>query len=153
MDQTNPNHKKTRKILRIAGPSISLIGLTFLIIALVSFFSAFAGNGPPKYFWCSFVGIPLIFVGIVMSKFAFLGNVARYSAEELAPVGKDTFNYMARETKPGVSDVAEAFFEGKSEAESASIEARIRKLEELRQTGVINDQDFEEQKDRILSEL
>ena len=94
----------------------------------------------------------------------YLGKVARYTSQELAPVGKDTFNYMAKETKEGVTDMSEAFFEGMSkglsqdegedeEDKELTIEERIRKLETLRDKGLINEEDFEEQKDRILSEI
>ena len=108
--------------------------------------------------------MPIIFVGIVMTKMGYLGKVARYTSQELAPVGKDTFNYMAKETKEGVADMSEAFFEGMAKGlgqderddgkeSKLTIEERIRKLETLKEKGIINDEDFEEQKDRILSEI
>lgn len=52
----------------------------------------------------------------------------------MAPFGKGNFNYMAKGTKEDVTEVSEAFFEGMSK-------------------GLINEDDFEEQKDRILSEI
>ncbi|MGJ8654788.1 MAG: SHOCT domain-containing protein [Opitutaceae bacterium] len=153
MNRINPNHSSQRDLLRVVGPVILLIGGCFVAVGLISFFSAFGGHGAPKYFWCAFVGMPLSFVGLTICKFAYMGKVARYTAGELAPVGKDTFNYMAAETTEGVADVSEAFFEGKSRAEHSSIEDRIRKLEKMKNSGLINEEDFEEQKDRILSEL
>ena len=58
----------------------ALIGLIFLIVGMVSFFTAFGGGGPPWLFWCCFVGIPLLFVGGVMCMFGFMGGLARYTA-------------------------------------------------------------------------
>lgn len=153
MNPINPNHRGQRALLRIVGPVILAAGLILVAIGMISFFSAFGGSGSPRYFWCAFVGMPAAFVGSVLCKFAFLGKVARYAAGELAPVGKDTFNYMAKETREGVSEISEAIFEGKSQAERASVEERIKNLQAMRESGLINEQDFEEQKDRILSEL
>lgn len=153
MNTINPNHKQERTILRVVGPVLLAAGLIFIAVGMISFFAAFAGDGPPRLFWCAFVGMPLVFVGLVTCKFAFLGKVARYAAGELAPVGRDTFNYMARGTKEGVSNISEAFFEGKSQAEKADIEERIKNLQAMKESGLINEEDFEEQKDRILSEM
>ena len=97
--------------------------------------------------------MPITFVGLLICKFAFMGKVARYAAGELAPVGKDAFNFMASETTEGISDVSEAFHSGRAEANSSSIEERIKKLEKMKTSGLINEEDFEEQKNRILSEL
>lgn len=84
-----------------------------------------------------------------------MGKIFRFSAGELAPVGKDTFNYMALGTKKGVSDVSEAFFQGRShgDADKPTIAERIKKLEALKLSGAINRKEFEAQKERILNEL
>ena len=129
------------------------VGLVFVAVGMISFFAAFGGSGQPKYFWCTFVGMPLSFVGMVLCKFAFMGSVARYAAGELAPVGADTFNYVAKETQEGVAEVSEAIFEGKAQAEANNVEERLKKLADLRQAGLIDADDYEEQKDRILTEL
>ena len=88
-----------------------------------------------------------------MCQYAFMGKVARYTAGELAPVGKDMVNYMGREAQPGIRAASEAFFSGQAQAIGGNIEERIRRLEHLRDQGLIDAEDFEEQKDRILSEL
>lgn len=161
----NPGHEKPRNFLRTVGPILLLTGGGFMVTGFVDFFSTFGSFGKqPELFWCFFVGMPIIFVGIVMTKMGYLGKVARYTSQELAPVGKDTFNYMAKETKEGVADMSEAFFEGMAKGlgqddrddgkeSKLTIEERIRKLETLKEKGIINDEDFEEQKDRILSEI
>ena len=65
-------------------------------------------DGPPRFFWCAFVGLPLMGLGGTICKFAFMGAVSRYIANEVAPVGKDVVNYMAEGTKGAVRDVAVA---------------------------------------------
>lgn len=157
MNRINPNHHRQRGVLRVLGPCVLLVGLCFIAVGFISFFSAFSGRGSPRYFWCAMVGMPILAVGGALCKFAFMGKVARYAAGELAPVGKDTFNYMAEETQEGVADLSAAFHAGKARAGSGmaavTIEDRIRRLEEMQRAGLIHAEDFEEQKDRILSEL
>ena len=92
-------------------------------------------------------------IGGAMIKFAYIGTIARYSAGEIAPVAKDTFNYVAKGSAEGVSAIVQAIKAEPAEEEGDSIEDRIRKLKKLKDEGVINEEDFEEQKDRILSEL
>jgi hypothetical protein len=110
--QIDPHHTATRAMLRIIGPSVAGIGLLFTLVAVASFFSALGTFEPPRYFWCAFVGLPLLAVGIALSKFAFMGAVTRYMANEVAPVGKDVVNYMAEGTKDAVRELATAVGEG-----------------------------------------
>lgn len=105
-------HKEVRSFLRVAGPLTVAVGLLFMIISLVSFFSAFNGDHHPRFFWCGFVGMPLLFVGIVMCKFAFMGAVARYIAAEQVPVVTDAFNDLAEGTQEGVKTAARAAAQG-----------------------------------------
>jgi ribosomal protein L40E len=113
-NEINPGHGEVRAVLRVVGPAIAAMGLVFLIVGMVSFFSAFGGGGFPSRFWCAFVGLPLLFFGVSISKFAFLGAVTRYTAGEVAPVGKDVTNYMVAGTKDAIRDVASAIGEGLS---------------------------------------
>jgi hypothetical protein len=122
----DPGHEDIRKALRTVGPAVALVGLGFLAVGMISFFSAFGGGGPPRYFWCAFVGMPLLGIGIGITKFAYMGSIFRYIAGETAPVGKDTFNYMARGTAPVARDFAREVsrgvaegFGGRDEAHSA----------------------------------
>jgi hypothetical protein len=108
----NPRHRETRALLRVLGPMIVGVGLIFMIVGIANFFAAFGGDGPPRLFWCFFVGMPILFVGIAICQFAFMGAVTRYTANEVAPVGKDVINYMADGTKDAVRDVAAAVGEG-----------------------------------------
>ena len=116
-EQLNPGHLKMRSFFRYAGPIVSVIGLVMVVIAFVSFFSSFAAfesgvDEPPRYFWCGFVGLPLIFVGMVLSSFGYAGAVMRYHAAEVAPVAKDVTNYIAEETQEGIQTVAKAVATG-----------------------------------------
>lgn len=108
----DPNHSGARNVLRVIGPTIALVGLGFMIVGFLDLVNTMRTSEPPYKFWCFFVGMPLLFVGFVLSKFAFLGAVSRYTANEVAPVGKDVVNYMARGTKDAIRDVAGAIGTG-----------------------------------------
>ena len=84
------------------------MGLLFIIVGVGNFFVSISGSEEPHYFWCIFVGMPLLFVGIVLCLFGFQGAIARYEAGEIAPVAKDTFNYLAEGTQEGVRTIAAA---------------------------------------------
>lgn len=109
-----------RDFLRIAGPALVVIGAGFTIVGVSDFFMAFGTFEPPRYFWCAFVGLPLLGIGIHLSRLAYLGPMARYVGEETAPVGKDVINYMARGTEPAVRAVASALKEEWSESSAAA---------------------------------
>jgi zinc-ribbon domain len=115
-DRLNPGHGAVRGFLRVAGPLFLVCGLIFIIVGTANFFMAFGDSGPPRLFWCNFVGVPLAFVGGVMSSYGFMGAVLRYQAAEAAPVGKDTINYVASGVKPAIKDVTQAMVEGISSA-------------------------------------
>ncbi|WP_273320726.1 zinc ribbon domain-containing protein [Vallitalea guaymasensis] len=118
------NHTGKKNTLKVLGPLVLGIGIIFLVICLVDFFRSFNSMGSmnsfgfnntpdaPTKFWCGFIGIPLIGFGGAMCKFAFMGEVARYSAGEISPVAKDTINYMASGTKDSIREVTKAVKEG-----------------------------------------
>lgn len=108
-------HRSNRSALRVIGPLILGLGVLLTVIGLVGFFSAFGSGpsfgGPPpgvKLFFLAFIGIPMMGIGGAITKFAFMGAVARYAASEIAPVGKDTANYMIDGTKDAVGDLAQS---------------------------------------------
>ena len=123
-NQLNPGHNVVRQVLRIVGPLTMAAGLVFTAIGLASFFSSFGSFGPPRYFWCAFIGLPLTGVGAAITKFAYMGSILRYFSAEAAPVGKDTFNYMASGTRQGVRDVVSAVREGLSGGEGECPQCR-----------------------------
>ena len=108
----DPRHAETRSALRVIGPCVLGAGLIFMLIGIGNFFASFGSPEPPRYFWCAFIGIPLLGIGGMITHFAYLGAVTRYMADEVAPVGKDVVNYMADGTKGAVRDLASAVGEG-----------------------------------------
>lgn len=110
-------HSGIRTVLRVGGPAIAGIGLLFIIVGFGSFFASFGSFEPPRFFWCSFVGLPLLFVGIAMCIFGYLAAFQRYVAGESAPVATDVVNYMGENVQPGVTALAKAVTEGVIDAQ------------------------------------
>ena len=114
-ERINPGHGRARGIMRVVGPVTALAGLACVVVAFVDFFSASVGTGgPPRLFWLGFIGLPLLFVGVSLTMFAFMGAVARFAAQEHAPVAADTFNVLAEETQNGLRTMAGAIRDGMS---------------------------------------
>ena len=88
----NPGHEKTRNKLRKAGIICMIASLPLTCLP--------------------FIGFPLMFAGLVMTLWGYAGKIARYQAAEIAPVQKDTFNYVANGTTDGVRTAANAAGEG-----------------------------------------
>ena len=126
------NHKQTRQLLRVLGPIILIIGIGFIISGTSSLFamgnespSNFFGDGSPRdNFSHVFIGMPLLFVGFVMSGYGYMGKMARYQASELAPVGKDVANYMMDNTKDSAKGFAGAIGEGLAQASTAAVQQK-----------------------------
>ena len=91
-EKIDPSHEKTRNKLRKAGIICMIASLPLTCLP--------------------FIGFPLMFAGLVMTMMGYAGKLARYQAAEIAPVQKDTFNYMADGTQGGVKTVANAAGEG-----------------------------------------
>jgi len=108
----DPQHDQTRDLLRVVGPAVVAVGLIFMVIGIGNFFLAFGSFEPPRYFWCAFVGIPLLAIGTGICRYAFLGAVGRYIAQETTPVGIDVMNSVAEGTQGAVRNLAAAVGEG-----------------------------------------
>ena len=93
-------HTSIRTVLRVGGPIIAGVGLLLMIVGFGSFFASFGSFEPPRYFWCAFLGMPLLFVGIAMCMFGYMGAFHRHVAGESAPVAKDVVNYMGENAQP-----------------------------------------------------
>lgn len=113
----SPHHATARTILRVGGPVVALVGLILMIVGVGDCFASFGSFEPPRYFWCVFAGMPLLFVGLVLCKFGYLGTVLRYWAGETAPVAKDTFNYVAEGAQPGLRAIGKSITEGSVEGQ------------------------------------
>jgi hypothetical protein len=113
----SPKHSAIRSfLLRRLGPIVAGVGLIFMVVGFGSFFMSTGSFERPHFFWCAFVGMPVLFIGVMMCMFGFMGAMARYQAAEMAPVAKDVVNYMGENTRPGVKAVAKAVTEGIIEA-------------------------------------
>lgn len=108
-------HTGVRTFLRTIGPLIFGAGVLCTISGMVSFFSSLGGLGPPRFFWLCFVGMPLMFVGAIMSKLGYMGALARFVAGEAAPVATDTINYLAEETQGAMQTLARSAAQGVTE--------------------------------------
>ena len=121
-------HVRTRTMLRVGGIALLLVGGVMTLIGIGSFFSSFGSfgsfgsTGPfgssfqsvglPRYFWCAFVGLPLLAAGGALVRLGFLGSFYRYVAGESAPVAKDVVNYLGENTQQTVKTIAKAVTEG-----------------------------------------
>lgn len=113
----DPKHTGIRVFLRIAGPVCLLLGGLCLFRAISAFGDVNQFDSTPKY---AFGGMFLLFVGLVMTVTGFMGAVARYHAGEVAPVAKDTFNYVAKGTHEGIKSMASAIGQGLAEGQGAA---------------------------------
>jgi len=112
-EQLNPGHIRKRNLLRRIGPVVLGLGVLLLAVGTIDFFISMSSFGRmPTLFWCNFLGMPMIFFGVVMTKIGYVGSIARYMSAENSPVAKDTFNYMADGAREGVRDIASAIREG-----------------------------------------
>ena len=115
-DIKSPEHNTVKKVLRIGGPIILLLGLLFTLVGVGSFFVCMVTqSGPPVLFVCAFIGLPLMFVGGAMCMFGYVGAFSRYMAAEQAPVAKDTINYLAEGTQDAVRTTTRAAAQGVAE--------------------------------------
>ncbi len=116
----SPSHDSVRNFLRITGPLFAATGLILTGVGIGSFFAAFGSFEPPRYFWCTFVGFPLIGLGMIMSKLGYLGAIYRYIAAETTPVARDAINDLGEGISPGVMSMAKAVAEGIQEGREES---------------------------------
>jgi hypothetical protein len=115
-EKINPGHEQTRNKLRKAGLICLIAGLPLMCIP--------------------FIGMPLLFAGLVMTLMGYAGKLARYQAAEIAPVQKDTFNYMADGTKGGLKTVANAAGEGLASGFAAGGMAAVMGATENNEPGI-----------------
>ena len=125
----DPQHAKKRKTCRTLGIILLTIGGIFTALGVGGFIISIAISVPvPFLIIFAFLGMPLLFVGTILTAYGFMGAVARYSAGEMAPVATDTFNYMANETQDGVKTLTAAIGQGLSQglAQSQPTTSSIR---------------------------
>jgi RNA polymerase subunit RPABC4/transcription elongation factor Spt4 len=115
-EKINTGHTKVRGVLRIVGPVLIVMGGLCIAVALFDVIRVIVTDSfdMPKLAVLFFIGGPMLVAGFGMTSFAFMGAVARFQAGEVAPVARDTFNYMAEGTQEGVKTAAKAVGEGLS---------------------------------------
>jgi len=102
------DHQRKQAALRLFGPVVVVVGVIFMAIGLISFFSSFGTFEPPRYFWAAMIGLPLIAIGLGITRLGYLGAYFRYFSAEMTPVATDTFNTMAEGARQGLETVAHA---------------------------------------------
>ncbi len=104
-------HAKARVVLRWVGPVLLALGV---VLTAIGFYTVIAGDpfGEPLRAALPFVGMPLMFVGGVMSMYGYMGALARYHAGEITPVAGQAFNRFAEDTRPSLRAMAGAVSEG-----------------------------------------
>jgi hypothetical protein len=151
------SHDQARAGLRSLGFLLVVAGGVLMAIGLCSFFGSVGqtfGPGPisglprsmdaaiPHYFWCAFVGMPLLGVGIALLKFGYLGAVARYAADEVEPA-----------VAPAARDLAHAVAAGVRDSGTADAESRLLRLEDLRAKRLITEEEFGAKRAEILRDV
>lgn len=101
-------HNATKKKLKILGFCLLAIGGIFTVIGFISFFSAFGGNGAPRFFWCAFIGLPMLAGGAMVTTLAYKQEISRFVKNESVPV----INEASEEIAPAIRNVASAVKDG-----------------------------------------
>lgn len=119
--EIDPKQESKRRVLRIVGFCFLVPGIVLVFIGLADFFSSLGsfGSFPAKSPGFIFAGMPLIFIGLVCLMYGFMGTMARYQAGEIAPVAKDTINYVADGVEGEVEDLARSVAKGMNSANTA----------------------------------
>ena len=94
------DHENKKKKIKTVGLVLVIVGGIFTAIGLISFFSAFAGNGFPSLFWCCFVGMPLLGFGGTLLSVGYRRETMKYMKDEGMPIYKETY----QDLKPEVED-------------------------------------------------
>ena len=94
-EQENIKHAKNKKTLKILGFIVLTIGIILSLIGLIDFFMAFGSFESPKLFFLTFIGFPCIAIGSALLHFAYMGNIAKYTAKETMPTIKNVGNTVA----------------------------------------------------------
>lgn len=118
LEPESTDHKQNRTIIRSIGAILTVVGGMMFLKGISFLFSLttagpmeMAMNGGTTFIWAVF-GLPLTGLGLQLLLVGYIGKIARYQANEMGPVGKDTLNYVARETKGSVQNLAEAIGAG-----------------------------------------
>lgn len=98
-------HNKVKRIIKIVGIVILTIGLALDIIGFGDFFMSFSSFRTPKYFFLSFIGLPLTGAGLSLLVFGFRREIHKYIKDEGMPVVKEAYYDLKPEIKDLVDTV------------------------------------------------
>ncbi len=97
----NEDPKVVKRLRRIGKICLTIGGL-LIVIAFIDMFASMNSFRSPSLFFLFFIASPVLFVGFVTLSYGYMGKVARYTATQVAPVTKDTTNYLIDGTKDEV---------------------------------------------------
>jgi len=138
--KTEQDHSTKRNAIRILGIISLLVGIPLLLTGVVSFFESFGTFQRPKYFWCAFIGLPMMGFGIMLLKAGFLGVAATYVSDEVTPVVIKAARHIGSEMAIATKGTQDA-------------SARMEKLKELKDKGLINELEYNNKRQDILMDL
>lgn len=146
------HNRPIRRVLRFLGFLLLPVGLIFMGIGLVDFFSAFGGDGTPTKFWCLFVGIPLVAAGIGCLQAGYIRAINKYVAGEGVPVMAKSARYVARELRPEFKDYVQDLqgVEGPGRVDPVE---RMKSLEKLKEKGLITESEYIAKREEIIQKL
>lgn len=109
---------KPRLFFQVVGPMVLIAGVVCMTLGFLSMTKDMGnfGSGPPKLVFLLALGIPLMFVGLVLSGLGYKRWFAQYTTSELSSVASQTVNYLGDTTQEGVRAIGQALREGIQEA-------------------------------------
>lgn len=109
--------KKAGKILLGIGAVVAIIGIVLLIVGFVSFSSFSSNSGTEMVMFgvggfLLVIGFAMLGFGIYATFFAHAREIGSYTASSVAPVLKETTDYIAPSITNAVGGMAESISEG-----------------------------------------
>lgn len=83
---------KNKKLIKVIGIIVLIAGISCVATSFIEFFIKFGSFESPKLFFLGFIGMPLIFVGIVLSQ----GKFGTYSSYSNPYMKGTTNNYQSK---------------------------------------------------------
>jgi hypothetical protein len=80
-----------------------VVGLVLFVAGVYDFSQSFGDHDKaPTRFWMCFLGVPLLGIGTMISKFAFIGTAARYVVGETKDSARDFVGAVAGGIRDGL---------------------------------------------------